>query len=170
MMYARPEHTAAITDDFRHAVIDALNDCPTLEESLRVIQTLFPERVVILDSAWTSARDAARYKYRETGFDLLWKLVTSYWEALNSGKGDTEARNIFGTNKYSAKESETVTFNRRARLLRTFRYKGEDLYMEKHLKDNVNPSVTETIRIHFHWDAEDRKIVLGHCGEHLDHH
>jgi polyhydroxyalkanoate synthesis regulator phasin len=168
--YSRPTAETTFTEPVKVAFINALNECPTLEESLKVIEALFGDRVVILDSAWSSARDAESYKYKDTGFELLWKLVTQYWEVLSNGKGDTEARAIFGMNKYSAKESETVTFNRRARLLRTFRYKGEDVYMEKHLRDNVNPSVVETIRVHFHWDAEDRKIVIGHCGAHLDHH
>jgi hypothetical protein len=41
--------------------------------------------------------------------------------------------------------------------------------MMKHLKIGVKDSVAETLRIHFEWDDGDRKIIIGHCGSHLDH-
>ena len=30
-------------------------------------------------------------------------------------------------------------------------------------------SDAETFRAHFEWDGVERKVVLGHCGKHLDH-
>jgi len=45
----------------------------------------------------------------------------------------------------------------------------KEIMMMKHLKIGNKPSVSETIRIHFEWDASDKKIIIGHCGPHLDH-
>jgi len=39
--------------------------------------------------------------------------------------------------------------------------------MFRHLKIGIADDPTQTIRVHFHWDATRRKIVIGHCGEHL---
>jgi hypothetical protein len=39
--------------------------------------------------------------------------------------------------------------------------------MLRHLKIGVGDDLTKTIRVHFHWDADREKIVIGHCGEHL---
>lgn len=40
--------------------------------------------------------------------------------------------------------------------------------MEQHLKIGVKDSPAEALRIHFAWVADERKIVIGHCGPHLD--
>jgi hypothetical protein len=49
----------------------------------------------------------------------------------------------------------------------TFSYDGEEVEMFRHVKIGVDDDVTRTIRVHFHWDAGKRKIVIGYCGEHL---
>jgi hypothetical protein len=152
----------------RDALLAAIAGTPSLEESLQVIAHLFAERVVILDSAWKAARGAVAFQNRPKAFELLRILVTSYWQALTDGRGDNEARKVFG-NAYASRESETVETNRRARDLRTFIYDGQPIEMWKHLKIGRKPSVAETLRIHFEWDARRNKIVIGHCGGHLDH-
>jgi hypothetical protein len=40
--------------------------------------------------------------------------------------------------------------------------------MIRHLRFGIKDNVYDTFRLHFHWDAEDKKIVIGHCGAHLD--
>lgn len=124
--------------------------------------------MVILSNAYDSARESAAFEYRETAFKLILKLVTLYWETLVSGGGDAKARTVFGKEEYSAQESETVEKNQRARRLRTFTYKGEQVEMTRHLKHGVKDTVADTLRLHFHWDAQSKKIVIGHCGKHLD--
>ncbi|MFV8646948.1 hypothetical protein ACNREK_22150, partial [Ralstonia pseudosolanacearum] len=51
---------------------------------------------------------------------------------------------------------------------RTFNYCGKDFLMEKHLKHGVKDSPAETLRVHFEWFSNEKKIVVGHCGPHLD--
>ena len=75
---------------------------------------------------------------------------------------------VFG-NAFSPKESGTVEKNKRARALRTFTYQGKQREMMMHLKIGNKPSVAKTFRAHFEWDSESKKVVLGHCGTHLDH-
>jgi hypothetical protein len=96
------------------------------------------------------------------------KLVTVYWESLVKGEGDAKGRAVLGDSLVIS-ESETVMNNRRARDLRTFPFKERSIVMESHLRIGIKPSKAETWRLHFYWDAEERKIVVGHCGEHLDH-
>ena len=156
------------TVEERAALLAVLEGRPTVEESLRVLAFLFPNRVVILDSAWKSAQDSEAFANRERALELLKLLLTAYWEAMAEGRGDIEARRVFG-NAYAARESETVENNKRARTLRTFLYEGRAIEMWKHLKIGVKPSVAETLRVHFEWDDARKKIVIGHCGPHLDH-
>jgi hypothetical protein len=97
---------------------------------------------------------------------MLRRLVTKYRSKLIEGC-DNEARKVFGNNEYAAKESETVMRNQASRRLRTFEYEGAPVEMFRHLKIGIEANVSKTIRVHFHWDAEGEKIVIGYCGEHL---
>jgi hypothetical protein len=40
--------------------------------------------------------------------------------------------------------------------------------MEKHLKIGSAENAADTLRIHFEWVAEDKLIVVGYCGAHLN--
>lgn len=107
--------------------------------------------------------------YGDDALDLLNKLATDYYVVIKKGgKGDAQARQIFG-NRYAARDSEAVEENARARELRTFSHHGRKVEMMQHLKIGRKDSSSETLRIYFDWDADEGKIVIGHCGPHLDH-
>lgn len=152
----------------RRLILETCSDKFTLERALQIIQLLFGDRVVVLENAWSSARSADEFKYSNKAFTHLATLCGDYYDAVVAGKSDAEVRGLLG-NAYSARESETVEKNKRARKLRTFTYKGQAQEMMAHLRIGTKPSRHETWRCHFHWDASEKKIVIGHCGEHLDH-
>lgn len=137
----------------------------TVPAALRLVLCLFPHRLEILPSAVRSADQSAGFKDPERALDLLWTLATAYWAKLAGGEGDVEARKVFGK-AYAPKEAATLS--ERGRALRTFRWNGTDIFMERHLKIGVKDSAAETLRIHFHWDGACKRIVVGHCGPHLD--
>lgn len=155
--------------DYLQNILDSISKHMTPKESLSLVSNLFAERIIILDTAWKSSNDSDEFRERKKVFELLWKLSTDYWTILADGKGDSEARKVFGKNEYASNEGEIAGSNKRARLSRTFEYKGENIEMMKHLKHGVKDSASETIRIHFEWDADDKKIVIGYCGPHLPH-
>ncbi|MBB4639289.1 hypothetical protein FHS01_005356 [Longimicrobium terrae] len=154
--------------DVRDALREVCGANPTPTQSLLALTALYPERVTILETGWKSAQESTSFNKGGEAFRLLRLLVTSYWDMLKSGGGDSGARSVFGSS-FASTESETVKKNKRAKQLRTFLYEGEAVEMMAHLKIGVKDSVTETIRIHFLWDPERELIVIGHCGRHLDH-
>lgn len=149
------------------AIRGVLNGTPTLEQAIRLLGGLYSDRVIILESAVASARESDRggFRYGAKSFELLRKLAEEYWEALSSGKGDQQARAAFGS-AFAAKEADTLSKN--GREYRTFSHAGRDILMEKHLKIGVKDSLAETLRVHFEWFPDEEKIVIGHCGKHLD--
>ena len=154
-------------EQFRNAVFAAIAGEATPEQSLLLVEQLFPDRVEILPSAYKSARTSREFQHRQRAFELLRKLATDYYDSIaTEGKGDAQARQIFG-NAYSATESEPVENNKRARELRTFDHHGVPVEMMQHLKIGVKDSAAETLRIHFEWDSSEQKIIIGHCGPHL---
>jgi hypothetical protein len=150
----------------REAVTALVAGEPTLEESLTIISTFFPDRVVVLDSAYDSAHDSREFLYNKRAFDLLWNLANGYWKALTDGQGDMIGKRVFGVNDYAQNEGESLSSAGKKR--RTFAYRGNDILMEKHLKIGVKDSIAETLRVHFEWFGSEKRLVIGHCGKHLN--
>jgi hypothetical protein len=138
----------------------------TPEDCLDLVARTFPDRLVVLESARESARRAETFSHCSELLDLLHTLVTGYYEALASGKGDNVAAKVFGKAHFAATESQTVKNNKRAIAERTFVYKNESYVMWSHLKIGYKESPAETIRVHFEWIASEKRIVVGWCGEH----
>lgn len=159
-----PKQSTNILDLTERAILGRL----MVEDALAVIEARYGDRLIILDSARKSAHDAEKFENPAKVFELLQKLCTDYWKALCDGKGDAQAREALGS-AFAAGESETVENNKKAQALRTFVYKGRPIVMMKHLKIGYKRSDAQTWRAHFEWDPEERKIVIGHCGKHLDH-
>lgn len=165
-----PTAAATLSDEAKTILLRAATDEFVLEDALRVLCLVFPDRVVVLDSAWRSARVAKDFKYPRRALELMVTLCTEYWSKLAEGKGDTEAKGVFGQKSFAANESKTARDNKRAKSLRTFSYRGEPVEMMKHLKIGApSEGTADTWRCHFEWDARERCIVIGHCGKHLDH-
>lgn len=138
---------------------------PTIEQSLRFLEANFSGRLFVLDSAWESSREVENFKHGKEVFKMLLTLVTSYYKHIVDG-GDVETKGLFGKNGFATRDK--VNLSKKGKQLRTFNYRGEDLFMERHLKIDGGDSVYETWRCHFHWDSERKLIVIGHCGKHLD--
>lgn len=139
---------------------------PSPLECLDIIEGTYGDRCTVLSSARKSAEKMDGFVQGKDLLELLQRLVTKYRAALLEG-GDNKARNIFGKSEYAAKESETVMNNKAMRRERTFEYEGESTEMFRHLKIGADDDSTKTIRVHFHWDPDREKIVIGYCGEHL---
>lgn len=165
----RPLHASPmLDDDTRGSLIAMMNGTGTIVDTLRAVVHLYGNRLVVLDSAWKSAKDAIGFRKAQKAFDLLRRLGSDYWESLATGKPDSQAKEAFTKNEFASDESDTVANNKLARKRRTFIYKGQNIEMLPHLKIGTKPSEYETLRIHFFWDAEARVIVIGHCGAHID--
>jgi len=141
---------------------------PSLQQTVDLIATLYSDRIVFLESANGSAKESDRGGFRQgaKAFELLQKLATDYWQQLADGKSDQHAKAVFGQNAYSANEASALSNDGKRR--RTFSYRGREFLMEKHLKHGVKDSLAETLRVHFEWLAHEKKIIVGHCGKHLD--
>ncbi|MCA9628995.1 MAG: hypothetical protein KC766_15050, partial [Myxococcales bacterium] len=145
----------------------ARNEIGSLTYALVLLETVFPERVTVLTSAWRSAEEAQEFKKPDKAWGLMLQLVTDYWEAIQKG-GGSAAKDVFTDATYGARESETVEGRDGARKRRTFEYDGSQVTMWEHLKIGVKDSVAETWRLHFCFDSDRKKIIIGHCGKHLD--
>lgn len=138
---------------------------PNPEEILRFYQSMAPERLEVLDSAFESAKDADNFHLPYRLSELMHKLIYEYLDLIKSGNPDAEARKVFGKG-YSAKESETVTSNKRLRAMREFYYGGENVLFLQHLSVGRNYGTQLSIRVYF--KVIEGKVVIAYCGSHLD--
>lgn len=157
----RPEPLALNMDLMRRV---AMRDAMTPTDVLLFIESVSEGRVVVLDSAWKSAKEAAAFQQTGRMLDVITSMVFPYYESLMAGNPDATARSILG-NSYSANESETVSSHRRLRAQREFDYQGETHFFERHLKAG-NGAGLEGMRIHF--DILDGKVVIAYTGPHLE--
>ena len=139
---------------------------PSPRAALQLIQTAFEDRVVVLASAFESADQSEKFQHTKRLFCQLIRLVTEYRDRLQS-EGDNAAKQVFTPSEFAATESEQILKSKDMMRARTFDYKGTPISMPRHLKIGVADDITKTIRVHFHWDAESRCIVVGYCGSHL---
>ena len=133
---------------------------------LEIFAHVFANSFNIQKSAYNSAGKLKNFQDTEKLFDLLWKLATKFQEAKLEGKSDKDAAEIFDKS-YASNESETTRNNPKARRERTFSYKGKKVKVWQHLKIGIKESTNTTLRIHFIWDSECRKVIIFHCGKHL---
>jgi len=148
-----------------HARARHLRLAGTPEDCLWQIQRAFPDHIVVLESAFASAKRARSFRNTKKLMRLLRLLADDYYRAISSGIGDGRASKVLGP-AYAAKESSRTADSPRARVARTFSYDGRQITMWAHLRIGAIDSVAETIRVHFAWIASERKIVIGWCGEH----
>lgn len=141
-------------------------DQPRPEDCLKTIEMLLGDNCIVLDTAKKSAQDANTFKNGRRLLNILKRLVVEYRQALITG-GDNCARTVFRRNEFAAKESETVMKNKYMKRARTFEYRGKNIEMFRHLKIGSADDKSHTIRVHFHWDSDRKKIVIGYCGKHL---
>lgn len=135
-------------------------------EALRFAAMLFPDRIVVLPSAYESAAKLDGLSKRGNRLvKLLVRLGTSYYEALLE-KGDAAARKVFTPDEYASCESDATSRGQLGRM-RDFAYGGKKLRMGQHLKLGISADTSCTLRCYFAWLADERKFVIGHCGEHL---
>ncbi|TXD86944.1 hypothetical protein FUT89_14540, partial [Ralstonia pseudosolanacearum] len=101
------EEMADALISLRQAIVALQKGDISLEETLEIVATLYPDRIVALDSAYDSARtsDKGGFRYGIKAFELLSKLASEYWQILADGKGDQQAKSVFGQNAYAANEA-----------------------------------------------------------------
>ena len=142
------------------------NQPPSPRECLDAIQQAYPNRVTVLDSAYDSADDHALFDSGRRLLRLLNTLCTDFIEQMEAG-GDNLAKQCFTSDEYAANESKTTKNNREMNKKRTYSYGNRELKMFRHLKVGKADDERLSIRVYFDWLPDERKIVIGHCGEHL---
>lgn len=155
--------------------IEQFKELPSnILECAERIQALHGQKIVFTDAAMASAKDASFNDVRDDLPDvwrLLWGLATDLHELVF--QKDLERRTLEAEFKsrtgfdFSFTESDTTRRDNKLMAKRQFVFGGKELSMEPHAKiDRTDRS--RFLRVHLAVDQECRRIVVNHCGDHLE--
>lgn len=155
------------------SVINSLTHVPTtLEEVLDLSASLWRDKIIVLNEARKSARD-----FRQYDLDESWRMLSSManvlWNLCFTGDGSRnleqeylEASGI----ELTLRERGLTNSDPECRRLRKRQFEGRTIDITPHIKGNGSRNASNTedkFRIHFCIDGQTRKLIVGHCGEHL---
>ena len=139
-------------------------------DCLNAIKKLCPNSLEILPEADKSAKDHEKFTNIDQLFELLWKLGTDFQERMRpEGSRSSEiAQAVFSKGQYAPYSSKENKGGKHEPA--SVQYKGRTIKMHEHLKigdDERGAPENSCLRVHFSWDVESKKVLIGHCGKHL---
>ena len=134
------------------------------DDVVRYFQQVFADRLDFSASAIKSRKGCTLAP--GVLWEFFYALATVMWPLLDSGNGDAYAqfRNKTG---YDCARGEGAETRKDKKLMRQYQidFNGEPIDIEPHL---TFPAEGQSI--HFGYSKNLRKIIIGHCGEHLDNY
>ena len=152
----------------RAAVLESMDIPQTPAEALALAEVAFPDRLIVLESARRSAAEFAKGSAAEVWAALRSMAMVLHPIIFKGESNDVEA--AFSSHcpfEMTTREAGPVKKNRAISKLRSFPYKGRMVDMTPHVKGRSSKR-GESLRIHFYVDREEERLVIGHCGEHLE--
>ena len=134
------------------------------DDVVRYFQQVFADRLDFSASAIKSLKGCTLAP--GVLWEFFYALATVMWPLLDSGNGDAYAqfRNKTG---YDCARGEGAETRKDKKLMRQYQidFNGEPIDIEPHL---TFPAEGQSI--HFGYSKNLRKIIIAHCGEHLDNY
>lgn len=158
---------ANVTVDGMIGARKALLEWPDdLVSQLKAIGALYPERLYISGKAIDGAKD---YKGNlKESWELLNAVANELWTCKFTGDGTRRLEDAF-TNVtgfgLAMNESKSTTCDSTLMAQRRVTVDGVDYDCIAHVKGRNNKTA---LRLHFDFDLDNRRIIVGHCGKHLD--
>ena len=152
----------------RAQILDTLELPSTPLESLDLAAGVWEDRLIVLESARNSAEAFKKGDAREVWAVLRSMAVTLH--PLIFGDIGTNVAFTFQAEtgfELSLRDGKLINNNARLKAQRTFEYEGTMRDATPHVKGKGSKR-GETLRVHFFADYEKERLVIAHCGEHLE--
>jgi hypothetical protein len=168
-------------DDLQSQVkgIKSLSQLPnSLEDVLTAVCSIFPTRIEMTEDAKSSAREygaeSGGFWNKQEQLSLAWgmafELATKLWAVLFESEAGNPEDDFNAQSSFRLAMSEGKQTKKDANLmkLRRIMHNNKELDITPHLKYGNKPP--KMLRMHFHVDGNGKKLIIGHCGEHLDNY
>ena len=139
---------------------------PDSFEALMAFQGFY-QNLVFADDAWKPALEYKAFKDFKIPWEMLHDLDQILWPLLFETRGDIEHEfERQSKYEYAKGEGQQTTKNQRLAQLRKFTFEGREYEMWTHLKYGNRSG--KQLRIHFAVDQDNKRIIVGWIGEHMD--
>ena len=159
----------------KNSKIEAISNLAELPKNLidviELIETIHPENIVFTEQAKKSAKSAS-WVSPDVAWSCLWSTATVLHELYfgdfeKSINIEKEFKDRTGVD-FAKTEGKQTKDDQKFLRLRRIDYKGEELNIETHVKYGVKKP--KLLRIYFCPHKKSKKIIIGHCGDHLDNY
>ena len=159
----------------RHLKIEAisnLSELPkNLSEAVELIEVIFPEKLSFSEEAKKSAKAASNIPI-DIAWPCLFQMATTLHDLffVESEKGIDIEKEFNDRTGLGLAMTEGRQTKRDPSLLklRTIVYEGKEVRIFSHVKSGTKKP--KLLRVYFYPDQEKKRIIVGHCGDHLDNH
>lgn len=135
----------------------------TSEDIVKYFTIAFSDRIVFAESAIKSLK---RCKFTAKDlWEILFELSTVMWDLMQNGNCPDPYKEFYQRTGIEVARGEGAETRKDSKLMKQFEtvYDGKIIDIETHITYG-----REGQSIHFNFDSEMQKIIVGHCGEHLD--
>ena len=139
---------------------------PDSFESLKQFAPFY-KHLVFSERAWAPALAYRQFQDFHVVWEMLHDLDQKLWDIVFVRRGDIE-REFEGVTVYEYAKGEGKQTSNDSKLaqLRKFEFEGQTYEMWTHLKYGNRPG--KQLRIHFAFDHNRQRIIVGYIGEHMD--
>lgn len=147
-----------------------ISDLPSsLLDIIAIFEVWFSDKIAFTSKAKESARIS---KFKDVGiawrciYDISTLLYSLYFDSAFQKKDiekEWESRTKFG---FARGESKTTKRDNSLMALRKDYYKGEEIDISPHI--SYGKGEQQCLRIHFFVHQQEKIIIIGHCGDHLE--
>lgn len=143
-----------------------------LEEAVSLIERLHADRILFLDEAKASAREAGINSSKSEIWKVwrcLWAVATTLHELHFREEGQSlDIESVFQERtgfKLALTEGGQTKADKKLMKHRTLLYQGREIDITPHVKFGREPRL---LRIHYCPDHDTGRLLVGHCGDHLE--
>lgn len=141
-----------------------------LSETLEYFQREYGDRLAFTERALRSAEDA-EFQDPRIAWEILHSMATKLYDLYSSGTEESLgqiARDFQEVTGYPLAVNESSLTGKTPRLnsIRQDNYKGRAIDISAHIKYGSKPP--RILRVHFTYLRDEKKIVIGHFGDHLE--
>lgn len=141
-----------------------------LNKVIEIIEIFHPEKVCFLDESKQSAKDS-NFDDIPNAWSLLWSMATCLWQLyfnddLDTANIEDEFKRESGFN-LSFREGKQTNKDNKLMAQRKRIYNGVEIDITAHTKIEKG---NKSLRVHYYVDKTNQKLVIGHCGNHLDNY
>ena len=105
----------------------------------------------------------------EKVWDILYRIANQMADLFRSGKDNISEKDVADAAGFDMSFREGAETREREEFMRYRKdtYRGKEISVEPHLKFRAGRSEADYQRVHFMYDPETRRIVIGYMGDHL---